>query len=96
MGDRIGLCVRDCNGETSSVIIHSHWMGKDLLKYVQQFMKDMKDSGTDKEWVGEIITHFIIWLTVNNIDHDITIEDNEDDCEDNGIFEMNFQDMTVS
>lgn len=96
MGDRIGLCVRDCNGETSSVIIHSHWMGRDLLKLAQEYMKGKKESGTNTQDVGEIIVDFIVWLTVNGIDHDITIEDNEDDCEDNGIFEMNFQDMTVA
>lgn len=101
MGDRIGLKVIDKDGwGDCDVVIHSHWMGRDLLKLAQRFMNEMKDDegfmGDDAKDPARIIACFIMWIGKNDIKNDITIEDNEDDCEDNGIFIMNFQEMTVS
>ena len=82
-----------------SVVIHSHWMGRGLLKLAQRFMKEMKDNkefmDDDAKSPSRIIACFMMWIGKNEIENDITIEDNDDDCEDNGIFIMNFKDMVI-
>ena len=99
MGDRIGIQVVDKDGDSSDVVIHSHWMGRELLALAQKFMNEMKDNASfmrDDCYVGRIIAQFVMWLGKNAEGNDVTIEDNEDDCEDNGIFVMNFEEMTVA
>lgn len=99
MGDRIGIQIVDKDGDCNDITIHSHYMGRSLLALAQRFMNEVKDNDRfmrEDCYVGRIITSFITWLADNGIENDITIEDNEDDCEDNGIFIMNFQEMTVA
>ena len=103
MGDRIGISIMDKDGETSSIIIQSHYLGRRLLKYAQQFMNEKKK---DKEfmqndcYIHRLLFLFTAWLYEKDCDeeeHDLCIQlDEEGDVEDNGIFEMNFQEMTVS
>lgn len=100
MGNRIGIKVIDKYGDGSDVVIHSHYMGRALLVYAQKFMNEMRDNEAFMEddcgGVGRIIMCFISWIAMGEIPNDITIEDNEDDCEDNGIFTMDFREMTVA
>lgn len=99
MGDRIGIQVVDIDGDSSDITIHSHWMGRELLALAQRFMNEMKDDAAFMRndcYVGRIIARFVMWLGMNAEGNDVTIEDNEDDCEDNGIFIMNFEEMTVA
>lgn len=91
MGDRIGLIFRDSSGEKSDVIVHSHWMGRRLLKYAQAFYKDASDTIRDDD-CRTITAKFLLWfgktvdIDIKDIDIDVQTED--DDCEDNGIWVM--------
>ena len=94
MGDRIGLVFRDADGEESDIIIHSHWMGRDLLKLAQRFYKDCSDT-IRSAWVGEVTARFMLWLGkiysefIDDLDIDLQTED--DDCEDNGVWVMDMK-----
>lgn len=95
MGDRIGLKFRDEMGEESDIIIHSHWMGRDLLKMAQEFYKECDDD-TKTEWVGTVTARFIFWMANKFVNYtgypDIDLQTEDDDCEDNGVWVM---DMTT-
>ena len=104
MGDRIGLRFKDEFGEVSEILIHSHWMGRDLLKdaqyYHQQIPESMKHDDCDTA-----IAKFLIWIGMNFGDTDtgyellenisINVQTDEDDCEDNGIWTLNLADGTI-
>lgn len=103
MGERVGIAIVDKDGETSPIIIQSHYLGRKLLGYAQQFMNEVKDNDRfmrEDCYVHRIIAMFIMWLYEKGYDklhHDLCIQLDEDgDTEDHGIFEMNFQEMTVS
>lgn len=91
MGDRIGLKFRDDNGEESDIIIHSHWMGRGLLKLAQEFYKECDDD-TKEAWVGTVIARFMFWSASKFIGYpDIDLQTEDDDCEDNGVWVMNMK-----
>lgn len=94
MGDRIGLVFRDENGEESDIIIHSHWMGRDLLKLAQRFYKECSDE-TKEAYCGTVTARFMLWLGITQCEHvddlDIDLQTEDDDCEDNGIWVMDMK-----
>lgn len=97
MGDRIGLKFRDDSGEESDIIVHSHWMGRDLLKLAQQFYRECPDS-VKNAYVDEVTATFMLWMgnRVNDIFNiDIDLQTDDSDCEDNGVWTMNMKDGTV-
>lgn len=95
MGDRIGMYVRDANGEESDIIIHSHWMGRDLIKLGQIYLKERGHIIENKSC--ERITYdFIWWIGLRQMDTDIDLQTYDDDCEDNGVFCMNIEEMVIS
>ena len=94
MGNRIGLVFKD-DMEECDIILHSHWMGRDLLKLAQQFYKEMPDH-VRSEPCTYVTARFLLWLgtifkhQINELD--IEVQTTDDDCEDNGVWVM---DMTT-
>lgn len=95
MGDRIGMYVRDTDGEESEIIIHSHWMGRDLIKLGQKYLKE-RGNIIEKESCDRITYDFIWWIGTNQIETDIDLQTCDDDCEDNGVFCMDIEEMVIS
>ena len=92
MGDRIGLEFVDGIGN-SSVVIHSHWMGRELLVAAQKFVKDMSDE-LSKMSYDEAPARFLMWYGETfGIANTIDLQDSEqyDDCEDNGVFTVDLE-----
>lgn len=95
MGDRIGLCVRDRDGEESEIIIHSHWMGRELIALAQKYLKQRKHI-IKNENCDRVLYDFIWWIGFNQMETDIDLTIYDDDCGDNGIFWIDLKEMTVS
>ena len=89
------MYVKDANGWECEIIIHSHWMGTELIKLGQKYLKQ-RGHIIENEDCYRITYDFIWWLGLNQIDTDIDLQTGDDDCEDNGVFCMNIQEMTVS
>lgn len=91
MGDRIGLIFRDSMGDDNGIIIHSHWMGRELLKLAQRFYKECSDE-TKEACCDTVTARFMLWLGITQCKHvddlDIDIQPHDDDCEDNGVWVM--------
>lgn len=89
MGDRIGIRFTDDLGN-ESVVVHSHWMGRDLLKCLQRFTWEMGDELKKDSCVESVCAKFLMWYgSKYGISDDLDVQDCEDDCEDNGIFVLN-------
>ena len=92
MGDRIGVVFQSEYYEDSPVL-HSHWMGRELTKAVQLWMKTVDTSDMVP---GEAMVKFIAWYAIEyGIPSELDIQTHEDDCEDNGIFYADLDNGTV-
>ena len=104
MGDRIGLRFKDESGEVSDILIHSHWLGRDLIKdaqyYYQQIPKSMRHDDCNTA-----IAKFLMWIGMNFGEDDagykllekadLNVQTDEDDCEDNGIWTLDLSDGSI-
>lgn len=92
MGDRIGVIFVDGYMDDSPVL-HSHWMGRELVRAVQLWMKD---TDTSKMIPGEALVNFIGWYAVKyGIPTQMDIQSDDDDCEDNGVFTVDLPSGTI-
>ena len=83
MGDRIGLLMKDKYGDISDIIIHSHWMGRELITLAQKYLKQRQQVVKD-EMCDRLVYDFVWWLGVSQIETDIDLRTDDDDCEDHG------------
>lgn len=95
MGDRIGIQFHDDTTD-ETYILHSHWLGRSLLKAVQIWLREEEWDEIKGITAGQAIVGFIQWYTANyGLTDDLNIQTEDDDCEDNGVFVVDLNDGTV-
>ena len=97
MGDRISIQFK--NGPDKSVVLFSHWGGKDFLKEARKYVKELKAerigecNPLDRMEPGTVMVDFIRHVTkdMKRVESDLYIEENEHmgDNSDNGHFIIN-------